>query len=1069
MVKKTSYAVIGLFIALILSGIGNVSFAQTGDIRGHIEDAESGEPLPGVNVVVTGTEKGAATDENGDFVIINVDPGTYDVQASMIGYANVTKTDVLVTIDQIARVNFALESSAIRGEEVVVQATRGVIHTEVSNSQLVSTSDQIMETAGVRTMSEYLANQPGVSDPQNLSIRGGDSHETGMIVDGLTMMDERAGRPQAAIPLSAIDQVSVLSGGYNAEHGEFRSGIINVKTKTGGTQRYSGRLDVSGNTPHMKRFGRSIYDPYNTLLRPYADPAVAFQGTEQAWSNQDYIRQQYPSFAGWNQLAENYNRDRPADEQMTPLNLYLWNAWMHMVKPPFDKLAEMGYDIPQDLQQAMTDHAHPPEGGHSDYNLDLGIGGPLPFIGQKLGDATFYLSHNLNRGYYTEPVTINSQLMHSTLLTLQSNLTSDLKLLLNGYYFYHHGASGDRMGEGLQRVDNVNTFADLGQTYYWYQTYYHTKYERSYMGGITLNDVINSKSFWELRFNTVYSQGRTPNNADEFPRDTALKARFGPNVAVNEMPYNYSAGYTEVGGYKYGMYDQPYGLSHRFANKAGEKEQRSDTWQYRLKFNFTNQLNVHHQLKTGLNLDYTTFDHRMFWVRPFKNETARNYSWGNNKPLNTGLYLQDRVTYQGVVANIGLRADYYNPGGVWPVGDYYNFDIYGTVAPPTDNVIDNARMADIWDVWQAFDQEHPGFLQPVKAHFAVSPRVGLAFPVTTNSKFYFNYGHFRQLPPAQELYHVDRRPYRVGFISEGNPNLEPPRTISYETGVEYDLLGQYLIRIAGYYKDITGDPGELDFTSSDGRVDWSTYRNNQYQDIQGIEFSITKNIGRYLSGWANYNYMIVKDGYTGVSTAYQDPSKTELFGRYEAQESRPLPRPRFRANITFRTPSSFGMPTLNKLLENWRLSILPQWHAGGYFTWNPLGKLHISDNLQWPDYFQVDARLTRSFMLGNNTRIEFYADIANLFNQKINNFSSGNPFYGGSDRREYLASLHLPMYDSQEFDVLREQNPGKYIAGNDKVGDVRSADKPYINDPNLLDLWGYIQPRDIWFGVRVQF
>ena len=1069
MIKKISYTIMGALVLLILSGIGSKSFAQTGNIRGHIEDAESGEPLPGVNVVVVGTEMGAASDANGDFVIINVEPGTYQVQASMIGYQEVTKTDVLVTIDQIARVNFSLESSAIQGQEVVVQAERGVIHAEVSNSQLVSTSEQILETAGVRTMSEYLANQPGVSDPRNLSIRGGDSHQTGMIVNGLTLVDERAGQPQSAIPLSAIDQVSVLSGGYNAEHGEFRSGIINVKTKSGSKQFYEGRVDISGNLPHMKRFGRSIYDPYNTLLRPYVDPAVAFEGTEQAWSNQDYVRQQHPSFAGWNQLAENYNRDRPADEHMTPLDLYLWNAWMHMAKPPFDKLQEMGYDVSQELQKAMAQHAHEPEGQHGDYNIDFGIGGPLPLIGSGLGDATFYLSHNQNKSYYAQPVTINSQTLHSTLLTIQSNITSDLKLKLNGYYRYQHGASQDRRGEGLQRIDNVNNFADYGETYYWYQTYFHTKHERTFMGGLTLNKVINSKSFWELRLNTNYGQGRTPNNADEFPRDPSLEARFGPTVAVNEMPYNYSAGYTEVGGYSYGMYDQPYGLSHRFANKAGEKEQKSDTWQYRLKFNYTNQINVHHQVKTGLNVDYTTFDHQMFWVRPFKNETARNYTWGNNKPLNTGLFLQDRVTYEGVVANIGLRADYYDPGGQWPSGYDYNFDIYGTIAPPTDNVIDNARVADIWDVWQQFDQEHPNFLQPVKPHFALSPRIGLAFPVTENSKFYFNYGHFRQLPPAQEMFHVDRRPYRVGFISRGNPNLEPPRTISYETGVEYDLLDQYLIRIAGYYKDITGDPGDFDFTSSDGRVDWSTYRNNQYRDIQGIELSITKNIGRYITGWANYNYMLVKRGLTGVSTAYEDPSKTEIFGRYEAQESRPLPRPRFRANISFRTPSSFGSGNLKKLLANWRLSIMPQWHAGGYFTWNPLGKLHLSDNLQWPDYFRLDARITRGFMFGDNTRIEVYADIENLFNQKVNNFGSGNPFYGGRDRREYLSSLHLPMYDSEEFDVLRDQNPEKYIAGNDQVGDVRSEDKPYINDPNLLDLWGYIQPRDIWLGIRVQF
>ena len=64
--------------------------------------------------------------------------------------------------------------------------------------------------------------------------------------------------------------------------------------------------------------------------------------------------------------------------------------------------------------------------------------------------------------------------------------------------------------------------------------------------------------------------------------------------------------------------------------------------------------------------------------------------------------------------------------------------------------------------------------------------------------------------------------------------------------------------------------------------------------------------------------------------------------------------------------------------------------------------------------------------------------------------------------------MNLPMYDSHDYDKLRSANPGYYIAGNDKIGDMRSADKDYINDPNW-SFWTYKQPRDIWFGFRVDF
>ena len=64
--------------------------------------------------------------------------------------------------------------------------------------------------------------------------------------------------------------------------------------------------------------------------------------------------------------------------------------------------------------------------------------------------------------------------------------------------------------------------------------------------------------------------------------------------------------------------------------------------------------------------------------------------------------------------------------------------------------------------------------------------------------------------------------------------------------------------------------------------------------------------------------------------------------------------------------------------------------------------------------------------------------------------------------------MHLPDYNSSEFDVLREQNPGLYIAGNDKIGELRSTEKSYINDPDY-SYFIYGEPRDIWFGFKVDF
>lgn len=313
-----------------------------------------------------------------------------------------------------------------------------------------------------------------------------------------------------------------------------------------------------------------------------------------------------------------------------------------------------------------------------------------------------------------------------------------------------------------------------------------------------------------------------------------------------------------------------------------------------------------------------------------------------------------------------------------------------------------------------------------------------------------------------------RQSRQNGVYELGNPNMGPPRTIAYETGVEYNLLNQYLIRISGYYKDVTGEHGDVRYISEDGRLGFNSYDNNRYRDIQGVEISVTKNIGQWLTGWINYNYMLQKTGLIGIDNFYENPSQRERFGFYEGQESRPLPQPRFSANITFASPMDWG-PTVadHKILGGWQVSLLPSWTAGEYFTWNPLGKLHVQDNLQWPAYHIWDMRILKRINVGN-MQLEGFLDIQNLFNNPIRNMASGLPFSSGGDRQRYLASLHLPLYDSEEYDVLRDRNPGQYIAGDDKPGMLRSSDKPYINDPDIEMLMNS-ELRDIWFGLRVSF
>ena len=120
--------------ALIL--VTSLVFAgTTGKIAGVARDAQTGEPLPSVNVVIEGTTLGAATNPDGYFVILNIPPGRYRVVATLVGYKSASAVNVRVDIDQTTDLNLRLNEETITGEEVTVVATRPVVQKDVAASR----------------------------------------------------------------------------------------------------------------------------------------------------------------------------------------------------------------------------------------------------------------------------------------------------------------------------------------------------------------------------------------------------------------------------------------------------------------------------------------------------------------------------------------------------------------------------------------------------------------------------------------------------------------------------------------------------------------------------------------------------------------------------------------------------------------------------------------------------------------------------------------------------------------------------------------------------------------------
>ncbi|HMK38812.1 MAG TPA: TonB-dependent receptor, partial [Bacteroidota bacterium] len=286
-----------VLLTLLLSA--SLFAGTTGKIAGTVTDARSGEKLLSVNVVVEGLATGAATNINGFYAIVNILPGTYRVKASLVGYTTVTQVDVRVELDQTTTLNFTMNEETVQGQEVVIVAQRPVVQKDISASRTNLTIAEV-DKLPVTTVSSAVSLQAGIENSATGPvIRGSSPDQSALMVDGLTMRDERTNLPYTGVALSAIEDIQVQTGGFNAEYGNLRSGVVNVITKEGGKSDYSIAFNGRYANPRPKHFGPSIYDKNSYWIRPYVDPSVCWTGTQNgAWDAA--TQQQYAQFQGWN-------------------------------------------------------------------------------------------------------------------------------------------------------------------------------------------------------------------------------------------------------------------------------------------------------------------------------------------------------------------------------------------------------------------------------------------------------------------------------------------------------------------------------------------------------------------------------------------------------------------------------------------------------------------------------------------------------------------------------------------------------------------------------------------------
>jgi outer membrane receptor protein involved in Fe transport len=950
--------------------------AQTGKITGYVKDA-SGEAVVGANIVVVGTNQGAAAAADGYYVILNIAPGTYTLKCSSIGYAPESVKGIRVSGGQTTEIPFTLKDQSLQTSEIVVTAKTPVVQKDVSGSTANLSKEQF-ENLPVANVSSVVGLQAGAD---GLSIRGGSVSETAFMVDGLSIKNGRSNSPFSAISMTAIEDIQIQTGGFNAEYGNIRSGLVSVVTSEGKTNKYNFAFSGRMLPATKKYFGEGPTSNNAYWVRPFVDDAVCWTGTSNgAWDT--YTQRQYTSFGGWNAISQKLLQDNDPTNDLTPEGCQKLFKWQHRKDTKLTK---------------------------PDYDYDASLSGPVPFVSQALGNLRFLASIRGSRTMYMIPLATDYYDDYTAQLKLTSDIGQGKKLTIEGLTSQSNGTTNSRTGAGgLFSTPGTIAYAlsysksSYGDSRIFSSDYWSPSTEKIGMIAAKFTNAISQYTFYEAKLTAVRSKYET--NPGRVRNKSSLY-EIVPGYFTTEAPYGFcdSAATGIDGNLRMGV-----GMS--------DGRDTSVVTDYTGKFDYTTQLDKYNQVKAGAELKYTDNNVNYGSYDKYLPSNNSHYVW-HTFPLSGALYVQDKIEYEMMVANIGLRLDYSNANTDWYViTDNYSSAFAADKVSNMDVILKK---------------------EPTKGVVSLSPRLGVAFPITESSKLFFNYGHFRQLPDNEELYmrRVDQYSGKLTYLA--NPNLAMEKTVAYELGYEQSFLEEYKVRATGYYKDVTLQTRDVEYISRDGKVDVFRPSSDSYEDIRGFELTLEKNRGMWVQGMINYNYAVSTSGYFNLKKYYQNSSDQRTYetNTTENYQEKPHPQPEAKCNIDFFTPSSDFGPEWKGigLLTDWRLSVTASWSAGSYTTWYggsgdaPKG---VQDNLQWRDNQNVSLRISKSFRIADKVNLQFYADITNVFNHKT---MSTYGFVDSYDYNYYMQSLHLK--DGIVTSAFGYVN----IPGEDKPGDYNKA------------------------------
>ncbi|HPG38078.1 MAG TPA: carboxypeptidase-like regulatory domain-containing protein [bacterium] len=970
-VKKCS--ILFIFLLLIITA-NQLGAATTGKIAGTVKDKASGELLPGVNITIAGTQLGAATDINGYYFIINDPPGNYSVRANMMGYKAVVQSNVLVSVDRTVTADFNLEIAVIEGEEITIVSERPIVEKDVTGSVGVMNASYL-DRAPVIKLQDAISQQTGIySTGETSYFRGGLASEVSYNLDGTSMNSGILSDNWQRLNTSAMQEVSLLTGGYNAEYGNAMSGIVNVVTKEASRTegKYHGTVQYRVRPAGQYHWGPNIYS--NDLYK-YTHYNLGF------WQNELTDETKRNNFANYFKRFYGWDGSRvPTAEEL--LSTYRQQITPDPIMGDYTKRPE--HDIEGTLYGSITN------------NLNFLV------TGRYKRSVNIYPQAQEYNPEYNIQTKINYYLSDNKKLTLN--------YLRGGYSSATYTESNWNNMESSQEA-RWQPNADIRDPYdnkaygpwggYWLKG---PEEKTVNMATMKWQHTLSPATFYTVQLSYFTDKMTELQDYDKL------------STSLDQMGWGDS--WFDLGG------------NFRLEARQIQVNNYSDSKVLNLKTDMVSQVNKANQIKSGFEFKYTDLNYEHYYMEFPAGDVWHLDNVFDGKPIEGAIYAQDKMEYEGLILNVGLRLDAFNA-----MHDYAT-SIYDPLGFQTWNGGDGVNPSNTTPIWQSYMDKKdwfaviPGVTSDYKSafagktndgmtvnsdwKFALSPRIGLSFPITDNSKLRFNYGHFYQRPSWAKILGFPTSWYDSSPLSSvrmdqwqgyyGHPGLTYERTIQYEVGYDQNFFDMFRLAATAYYKDasnltrfshnstynVSGGGfaetgwGSGNFTTwsytrniaNDGH-DNIFYTNNAFKDVRGVEIVMEKMFTNQWSANLTFNYGLSSGGVTGYWMYYEDATRVDQPHSYSEQKVSWISSSIIKGSVNYVTPKTL----VKGILGDVTIGLYHEYFSGPEYTWYPKDYtgLRFPNNKRWYPHHRTDLKLAKSFPMGLVTPV-VSLEVFNLFN-----------------------------------------------------------------------------------------